>query len=75
MKTENFENSKPTSSHSVFMKDFCAGYDSVIEKLNRYSVEQLINEFNAANPTGSKPSSMAAYFYAKGEMAAILDNK
>jgi len=73
MKTENFQNSKPQQQHSEFTKDFCAGYDAITEKLAYCTVDAVKTEFNLANPSGFKPSSMAAYFYAKGEMAAILD--
>ena len=73
MKTENFQNQKPQQQHAEFTKDFCAGYDATTEKISHYTVDAVKAEFNLANPTGFKPSSMAAYFYAKGEMAAILD--
>ena len=73
MKTENFQNSRPQQHHAEFTKDFCAGYDAITEKLSYCTVDAAKAEFNLANPHGLKPSSMAAHFYAKGEMAAILD--
>lgn len=75
MKTENFDNMKPTANHAEFTKDFCAGYDSAADKIKSSSPDSFLSEFNLANPSGMEYSSMAAYFYAKGELAALLDNK
>jgi len=35
------------------------------------SFEACRDEFNMAHPVGFKPSSLAAYYYAKGEMEAL----
>jgi len=74
MKASHFDTMKPQSNHESFMPDFIAGYESVQVKLQSYSAESLQNEFNENNPSGHKPSSLAAYFYAKGELAAMLDS-
>lgn len=75
MKTDNFESNKPqTKQFQHLMPDFIKGYEATKEFLKSYSVEEVKKQFNTVYPIGCKFSSMAAYFYAKGELAAILDN-
>jgi len=70
----NFDYNKP-QIHADFMPDFIAGYESASEKLKSFSFQQVRDELNGIYPAGYKPSSMAAYFYAKGEYAALADSQ
>lgn len=78
MKTDNFENSKPKLAGNLkFMPEFISGYEKVKELLKSNTVENITVEFNSRYPLGFGNQyfkGMSEYFYAKGELAAILDN-
>lgn len=69
-----FESDKPSSLYQEFMPDFIAGYESCIERLKTCEWRDMLNEFSARHPSAEKAISLKAYFYAKGEFAALGDN-
>lgn len=64
-----------TITHPQYTQDYFNGFESMAEKLKEMSFESCRDEFNSTYPIGDKPSSLAAYYYAKGELQALQQAK
>lgn len=64
-----------TITHPQYTQDYFKGFESMTEKLKGMSFESCRDEFNSIYPTGYNPSSLAAYYYAKGELQALQQAK
>lgn len=62
-------------SNQEFQPHFTAGFDAKQEEIKWMGFEAARNKFNMDNPVGYKPSSPSAYYYAEGEMAALIAAK
>jgi hypothetical protein len=60
-----------TITHPQHTEDYFKGFEAMTAKRQGMSFEACRDEFNMAHPVGFKPSSLAAYYYAKGEMEAL----
>jgi hypothetical protein len=60
-----------TITHPQHTEDYFKGFEAMTAKRQGMSFEACRDEFNMAHPIGFKPSSLAAYYYAKGEMVAL----
>lgn len=60
-----------TITHVEHTEDYFKGFESMKEKIQAMGLDACLSEFNSVYPIGYKPSSLAAYYYAKGEVAAL----
>jgi len=60
-----------TNTHPPHTEDYFKGFEAMTAKRQGMSFEACRDEFNMAHPVGFKPSSLGAYYYAKGEMEAL----
>lgn len=64
-----------TITHNEFANDYFAGYETAKKQIQQMGFIASRDKFNQENPIGVKPSSMSAYYYAKGEMQALIEEK
>ncbi len=64
-----------TVTHPQHQKDFDAGYNAKVAEINEMGLKAAHRKLLADTPTGSKPSTLAAYYYADGENHAVCDNR
>lgn len=64
-----------TVTHTEHQKDFDAGYDAKQAEIREMGWSAARDKFNLENPTGQNPSSLGAYYYADGELQALVDGK
>ena len=64
-----------TITHPQHAQDYFNGFESMTLKRKGMSFEACRDEFNNSYPIGHRPSSLAAYYYAKGEMQALQQYK
>lgn len=55
-----------------FQSTYAAGFDAKQAEIKSMGFAASRDKFNMDNPVGQKPSSLAAYYYAKGEMDALV---
>lgn len=71
--------SHPTASrqhvitHPEHADDYWRGYDAMQAEIAAMGWAAARDKFNTENPVGQKPSSLAAYYYAKGCADALLE--
>jgi len=56
-------------THTDFTADYNAGREAVLQDIREMGFESARDKWNMDNP--GNPSSMAAYYYAKGGMDAL----
>ena len=61
-----------TITHKEHEKDYFNGFEAMQEKINGMSFEACRDEFNRNYPVPFKHSNLAAYYYAKGELDALM---
>lgn len=59
-------------THTEHQKDYDLGFDAKMAEILTMGIEAAKNKFNLENPTGQQPKSLGAYYYASGEMDAIV---
>lgn len=64
---------KHVITHTEFTNDYFAGYETAKLEIKQMGFDSARNKFNLENPIGVKPSSMAAYYYAKGQIQAFVE--
>ena len=62
-----------TITHTEFTNDYWAGYESAREEIAQMGWEATRDKFNLETP--STNLSMPAYYYAQGQMQALLQFK
>lgn len=60
-------------THQEFVVDYFAGYEAAKKEISQMGFVATRNKFNLENPVGEK-MSMPAYYYAKGQIQALLEN-
>jgi len=60
-----------TITHAEHIEDYFKGFETMQTKIKDMGFKACRDEFNSVYPVGYKPSSLAAYYYAKGEMEAL----
>lgn len=69
--------SHPTTSrqhiitHPEHADDYWRGYDAMQAEIDAMGWAAARDKFNAENPVGQKPSSLAAYYYSHGGITAL----
>lgn len=58
-------------THPEFASAYWAGYESAKQEIAEIGWKATRDKFNLDNPIGANPS-MGAYYYAKGQMQALL---
>ncbi len=61
-----------TVTHQQHQKDYDAGYTAVMEDIRTFGLDRAADKWRAENPTDHKPSSLGAYYYAKGGLDALV---
>jgi len=61
-----------TITHQEFAADYFAGYESAKQEIAQMGFTATRDKFNLDNPVGCN-LSMSAYYYAKGQVQALLD--
>lgn len=64
-----------TITHNQYAKDYHSGYNAVLDDIVGMGWNAARNKFNIDNPTGQPIAGMAAYYYAKGGIDALLKQK
>ena len=59
-------------THPEFALSYWSGYELAKQEISDMGWEATRDKFNLDNPIGAK-SSMLAYYYAKGQMQALLE--
>ena len=59
-------------THPEFQNTYAAGFNAKQAEINAMGFAASRDKFNMDNPVGQKHSSMAAYYYAEGEMDALI---
>ena len=62
-----------TITHPQFINDYWSGYESARDEIAQMGWKTTRDKFNLETP--SKNLSMPAYYYAKGQMQALLQFK
>ena len=60
-----------TITHTEHTETYFKGFETMQDKIKDMGLMSCIDEFNSVYPIGYKPSSLAAYYYAKGELEAL----
>ena len=55
-----------------FQNAYAAGFNAKQAEIKSMGFAASRDKFNMDNPVGQKPSSIAAYYYAEGEMDALV---
>lgn len=61
-----------TVTHQQHQKDYDAGRMAVLEDIETFGAEKAADKWRLENPTRQKPSSLGAYYYAKGGLDALV---
>ncbi len=64
-----------TVTHPAHQKDFDAGYAAKVAEIEEMGIKAARAKFCAEIPADWKPASLGAYYYADGELRAIIDNR
>jgi hypothetical protein len=59
-------------THPEFQNTYAAGFNAKQAEINAMGFAASRDKFNMDNPVGQKHSSMAAYYYAEGEIDALV---
>lgn len=62
-----------TITHPEFHNDYFAGYESAKLEISQMGFEASRDKFNIENPVGVRHLSMGAYYYAKGQVQALIE--
>ena len=62
-------------THPENQRAYHAGYESMAETIKGMGWESARDEFNLIYPHTHKHESLAAYFFAEGEIDALLKHK
>ena len=60
-----------TITHPEHTEAYFKGFETMLEEIKLMGFEAARDKFNAENPINQKPSSLGAYYYAKGGMQAL----
>jgi hypothetical protein len=60
-------------THQQHQNDFQNGYEAKAAELREMGFAAARDKFNLDNPVGHHPSSLAAYYYQAGELAALVN--
>ena len=61
-----------TVTHTEHQKDYNLGFDAKMAEILTMGIDAALSKFNIDNPTYQKPKSLGAYYYASGELDAIV---
>lgn len=60
--------------HNHHEQDYISGYEAVAQEIREIGFSAARDKFNIDNPVGQKPSSLGAYYYAKGGCDALSES-
>lgn len=66
---------QPVITHKEYTPNYYEGYDTCIGNIEKMGWEKSRNLFNEKFPTGQKIGGMDNYYFGKGYLDALLDNK
>lgn len=59
-------------THNQYAEDYQKGYSDMLDDIADMGWNAARDKFNIDNPVGQQVSGMAAYYYAKGGIDALL---
>lgn len=59
-------------THTQHQTDYDAGRDAMSEDIKAFGIDGAANKWRMENPIGQNPTSLAAYYYGKAGMDAIV---
>jgi len=64
-----------TVTHTQHQADYDAGREAALEDIKAFGIDQASDKWRSENPRDHQPSSLGAYYYAKGGLDAIVSAK
>ena len=59
-------------THPQHQTDYNAGWDAMAEFIAAAGIDAAKAKFNCENPVGQNPQNLGAYYYACGELDALV---
>ncbi len=61
-------------THTQHQADYDAGCEAALEDIESFGICHAAAKWREENPTDHQPSSLGAYYYAKGGLETIVEN-